>query len=167
MVPFNQKGYTLVETMVVLAITASLSVLGVAAFSTQIAHNHLTDAGRQIISDLRLIRQKAIIEVVIGPVRFDPEGHKYFLPGLGERVLPPQVRFGLKDGVPPLPDTVLPDDGISFRENSITFQPNGTMMGVGGAVYLTHDSVRSEVIAISVVATGRVKIRKWNGNVWR
>lgn len=167
MAPLSQKGYTLVETMVVLAITASLSVMGVATFSTQIAHNHLTDAGRQIISDLRLIRQKAITEGVNEPVRFNPEGRKYFLPGLGERILPPQVRFGLKEGVPPLPDTVLPADGISFRENTVTFQPNGTMMGLGGAVYLTNDSVHTETVAISVVTTGRVKIRKWNGNEWR
>ncbi len=167
MVPLSQKGYTLIETMVVLAITASLSVLGVATFSTQIAHNHLTDAGRQIISDLRLIRQKAIAEGVAGPIRFDPDGRKYSLPGLGERALPPQIRFGLKQGVPPLSDAVLPDDGVSFRENTLTFQPNGTMMGLGGAVYLTNDSVHNETVAISVVTTGRVKMRRWNGNEWR
>lgn len=163
----SQKGYTLVETMVVLAITASLSAMGVATFSTQIAHNHLTDAGRQIISDLRLVRQRAVAEGVSGPVQFDPEGRKYILPGLEERALPPQVRFGLGEGVSPLPDTVLPADGVSFRENTITFQPNGTMRGLGGAVYLTNDSVQNETIAISVVTTGRVKIRKWNGNEWR
>jgi prepilin-type N-terminal cleavage/methylation domain-containing protein len=167
MAPLSQKGYTLVETMVVLGITASLSVLGVVTFSAQIAHNHLTDAARQILSDLRLVRQKAITEGVNGPVRFDPEGRKYFLLGLGERTLPAQVRFGLGEGVPPLPDTVLPDDGISFRENIVTFQPNGTMTGVGGVVYLTNDSVHNETIAISVITTGRVKIRRWNGNVWR
>lgn len=167
MAPLSQKGYTLVETMVVLAIAASVSLMGVATFSTQIAHNHLTDAGRQVISDLRLIRQKAITEGVNEPIRFNPEGRKYLLPGLGERILPPQVRFGLKEGVPPLPDTVLPADGISFRENTVTFQPNGTMMGLGGAVYLTNDSVHNETVAISVVTTGRVKIRKWNGNEWR
>lgn len=163
---FNEKGYTLVETMVVLAITASLSMMGVATFSTQIAHNHLTDAGRQIISDLRLIRQKAVTEGVSGQIRFSPEGGKYILTE-GERTLPPQVRFGLREGVPPLPDTVLPEDGISFRENTVTFQPNGTMMGLGGTIYLTNDSVHNETIAISVITTGRVKIRKWNGNVWR
>lgn len=167
MVPFSQKGYTLFEMMVVLAITASLSMLGVATFSFRIAHHHLTDAGRQVLSDLRLIHQKAITEGVSRPVRFDPEGRKYLLPGLGERTLPPQVRFGLKEGVPPLPDTVAPDDGISFRENIVTFQPNGTMTGVGGAVYLTNDSVHNETIAISVITTGRVKIRRWDGNVWR
>lgn len=167
MVPLSQKGYTLLETMIVLAITASLLTVGVATFSTQIAHNYLTDAGRQIISDLRLIRQRAITEGVSGPIRFDAEGRKYLLPGLGERALPPQVRFGLREGVPPLPDTVLPDDGISFRENALTFQPNGTMMGLGGAVYLTNDSIQNETIAISVVTTGRVKIRRWSGNAWR
>lgn len=167
MAPLSQKGYTLVETMVVLAITASLSMMGVASFSTQIAHNHLTGAGRQIVSDLRLIRQKAIVEGVAGPIRFNPNDRKYSLPGVGERTLPPQIRFGLREGVPPLPGAVLPDDGISFRENTITFQPNGTMAGIGGAVYLTNDSVRNETVAISVVTTGRVKIRKWNGNAWR
>ncbi len=167
MVPLSQKGYTLIETMMVLAISASLSVLGVVTFSTQIAHNHLTDAGRQIISDLRLIRQKAITEGVAGSVRFDPDGRKYILPGFGERTLPPQIRFGLREGVPPLSDAVLPDDGISFRENTVAFQPNGTMIGLGGAVYLTNDSVQNETVAISVVTTGRVKIRRWNGNAWR
>lgn len=167
MVHLSQKGYTLIETMVVLAITTSLSVVGVVSFSNQIAHNHLTDAGRQIISDLRLIRQKAIAEGIAGPIQFHPDGRKYSVPGVGERTLPPQIRFGLREGVPPLPDAVLPDDGISFRENTITFQPNGTIMGLGGTVYLTNDSGHHETVAVSVVTTGRVKIRKWNGNAWR
>lgn len=163
----SQKGYTLVETMTVMAIMASLSAVGLTTFSTQRAHHHLTDASRQVISDLRLVRQRAITEGVAGPVLFDPDGRKYVLPGLGERTLPPQVRFGLREEVPALADAVRPDDGISFRENALTFQPNGTITGLGGAVYLIHDSVQNEAVAVSVITTGRVKIRRWNGNAWR
>lgn len=167
MILLSEKGYTLMEMMTVLAITASLSTLGFTAFSTQIAHQHLTDAGRQVISDLRLVRQKAIAEGVSAQVRFDPSGRKYTLPGLGERTLPARIRFGLTPEISPLPDSARPDDGVSFGGNVLTFQPNGTITGLGGAVYLTNDSVRDEAVALSVITTGRVKVRRWSGNEWK
>src|SRR3569832_2342888 len=101
MIASSQKGCTLLEAMIVLAIVASLSVISLASISTQITRNDLTDADRQLIADLRLVRQMAVTEGISEPVRFDPEGRKYILPGLGERILPPKVRFGLKNGVPP------------------------------------------------------------------
>lgn len=167
MILLSQKGYTLMEMMTVLAITASLSTLGFTAFSTQIAHQHLTDAGRQVVSDLRLVRQKAIAEGIAGQVRFEPSGRKYTLPGLGERALPAQIRFGLTPEISSLPDAARPDDGVSFGGNTLTFQPNGTIMGLGGAVYLINNSVRNEAVSVSVITTGRVKVRKWSGNEWK
>ena len=163
----SQKGYTFIELMMVLATMASLTMLGLATVSTQTAHQRLTDAGRQLISDLRLVRQKAITEGISKSIRFDPNGRKYLLPDFGERALPSQTYFGLRPEVSPLPNSTRPDDGVSFQGNTVVFQPNGTIMGVGGAVYLTHDAIRNEAIAISVITTGRVKIRRWSGNAWQ
>jgi prepilin-type N-terminal cleavage/methylation domain-containing protein len=164
----SERGHTLLELMVVLSIVGLLVLLAVSDFGMEIARHHLRNAGGQLTSDLRLIRQKAITEGFSNKVQFIPGSGLYHLPGLGERSLPSHVRFGSRSAVPHLPDAAsLPPDGVSFSENRVTFQPNGTILGIGGAIYLTHDSKREEVLAVTVNVTGRVKIYRWSGMEWK
>jgi prepilin-type N-terminal cleavage/methylation domain-containing protein len=165
---FSKRGHTLIELMIVLSVVGLLALLAVSDFGMEIAKYHLRNAGRQLISDLRLIRQKAITEGFSNKVQFIPGSGRYHLPGLGERSLPSHVRFGARPAVPHLPDAgSVPSDGVSFGENRVVFQPNGTILGVGGAIYLTHDSKQQDVLAVAVNVTGRVKLYKWNGMEWK
>ncbi|MFY9270567.1 MAG: GspH/FimT family pseudopilin [Candidatus Manganitrophaceae bacterium] len=164
---YSEDGYTLIEIMMAVSIVGIMAVLAVFSMNRQSARYHLADAGRQVVSDLRWVRQRAIAGGSSTPAQFDPELGKYLLPGSEERILPPSVRFGLKEGIPPLPDSARPKDGISFHHNRVTFQPNGTMTGVGGAIYLTSDQEENQAVAVSVIATGRVKIRRWTGHEWK
>jgi prepilin-type N-terminal cleavage/methylation domain-containing protein len=164
----SEKGYTLIESMVVLSLFGILALLAVENLGDRISPHHLRHAGHQLAADLRLIRQKAITEGVQNKIRFVPDSRLYSLPGMGERSLPARVRFGLRTGIPHLPNTgSIPSDGISFKENDVIFQPNGTLMGIGGTVYLTIDPEWHDALAVTVNVTGRVKVHKWNGAGWK
>ena len=164
----SQRGHTLIELMVALSLVGILAVLAVQNLGSRISHYSLRHAGQQLAADLRTIRQKAITEGFSHKIRFMPDLLRYDLPGIAERSLPSQIRFGLNTNVPRLPDTgSIPSDGISFVENKVTFQPNGTIVGLGGTVYLTDDSARHDTLAVTVNVTGRVKIYRWNGEKWK
>lgn len=162
-----KEGYTAIEVMVVLALTAILAALGIANFATRIPHYNLADAGRQITSDLRMIRQRAISEGVSKSIQFTPNARSYTLSDTEVRTLPSYIRFGVKSGVPHLPDaSSMPNDGVSFKDNLATFKPNG-MISSMGTVYVTNDPTQGESTAISVNATGRVKIQRRVGDAWK
>lgn len=164
----SEKGYTLIESMLVLSFIGILATLAVENLGDRVSHYRLRHAGQQLAADIRQIRQKAITEGGSHKIRFAPESRLYHLPGIGERVLPSRVRFGLKAGIPHLPNAgSVPPDGISFKENGVIFQPNGTIMGIGGTIYLTNDPEWHDALAVTVNVTGRVKIYRWNGAEWR
>lgn len=165
----SKSGYTLIELMIVLSLIGILTVLGVTDFARQVPRHHLSDAGRKMISDFRRIRQKAIAEGVPQTILFDPGSRGYLLPGSTNQFLPSHIQFGYTEEVRQSPSGAadLPDDGISFRENSVTFQPNGTFAGLGGTIYLTNSPSMKETIAITVNMTGRIKRYQWRGDGWK
>ncbi|MFQ5543158.1 MAG: GspH/FimT family pseudopilin [Nitrospiria bacterium] len=165
----SNKGYTAIELVIGLALIGVLSVLGLVNHLAQKPHNNLRDAGRQIVSQLRLLRQEAVVEGTSSAIQFMPGDQTFQFVSDGRTVkLPTHIRFGVLEGISENPSgDPVPDDGISFSSNKATFEPNGTYLGVGGAVYLTNAPSRDETLAITVNMTGRVKLYKWDGSDWQ
>jgi len=166
---YLNTGHTFIELMVVLVISGVLVVLATMDFTEQSSHQRLRHTSHRIVSQLRLIRQKAITEGKTLTIQFIPDSGQYDLPGHGGQTLPGKILFGASDQIHKIPrnrDGTPPEDGVSFNQNKVTFQPNGTYAGLGGSIYLMNDSPRRETIAITVNLTGRVKLYRWNGHVW-
>ena len=161
---FSEKGYTIVELLVVVSLISILTALGVVHYAAQLPRYNLNDAAQRIISDLRWIRQKAISEGMPATIQFDPISKGYSLPGPVDRTLPSHIRFGAKEGTPPPPDKSLPPHGVSFQGNKVHFQPNGT--ATPGSIYLTNSPAGRDSLAISVNMTGRIKLSRWDGKKW-
>ncbi len=160
------NGYTFIEVVVAVALMAVLAVLAVPNLTTQSSHLHLMDAGRQVLSDLRLIRQRAIMDQMPHQAAFQAGTPTYILSTLGARSLPPQVRFGAAPHVPSISGGPIPADGLDFSgdQNTAIFQATGRFSGLGATIYLTDDPVGNETIALTVIRTGRVRIRRfWQG----
>ncbi len=161
----TQWGYTIVELVVTLAIASILTTLAVYNFVDSIPHQQLKEAGQNLVGQLRLARQIAIANGENATLSFRPSQKQYDHPILGKQVLPNHVWFGTPVGVRKAPNegSTIPKDGISFNDDKATFQPDGTIAGFGGTVYL-HNT--KEAVAIRVNVTGRVKLSRWNGNDW-
>jgi len=56
----NQKGFTMVETMVVVAIIGILTMMAIPSYNGFIAHQRLSGAAREIFSDIKAARALAI-----------------------------------------------------------------------------------------------------------
>lgn len=72
-----QSGYSLAELMVVLAIIGMISLVSVPQFINYQRNNQLKSSMRHVMNDLRLARQKAVVERTIARVRFRNNNGSY------------------------------------------------------------------------------------------
>ncbi len=174
----SEKGYTVIEMMVVLVVVGIASTIAIVDHSAKLPHNNLRKASRNIVSKLRLIRQRAITTSANTSATFIVNHNFYFFKDVGEYQLPRYIRFGLPEEVKdkpngkPIPTSAR--DGSSFTNEKVSFEPDGTMSGaVTGRIYLTNasnsssgDELFREAFAIEVNRTGQVKLLKWNETQW-
>lgn len=176
----NEKGFTLIEMMLVLAIVAVMSIMAFPTFSGWIARARLRDAARTVYSDLQLARIRAIETGGQWRVSFTPGDGTYTVVDPGpDMVLDTDddrtektinisetrkgVVFGTDQG--PAPGLSEPDDGISFGGNSVDFNHMGSVNGLGGSVYVKNR--RAETIAVIISsANARIRMARNYGGTW-
>ena len=173
----NRKALTLLEVLGVLFILGVLATLSWQAQKTLISRYHLQGAARVLVSDLRALHQRAIISRQKFQVEFISEDYRYVLQVreesgttrmLNEVRLPAAVRYGFSEGVrgpPSSPRKIVQEDGITFRNNRMTFAPSGA--AAAGTIYLTDFPRRAATRAVTVTPMGRVKLYRWTENGWR
>jgi len=158
-------GFTLIEILIVIAITAFLASLAVTNFNEQMPHRQLREASLELVGQLRLARQKAISKGADETVLFYPNARQYDASFLGMQTLPSHVRFSSENVTKnTYNESNLPNNGISFDDNRAIFNSNGSVDNMG-AIYLTNS--KKESVAITVNITGRVKKFVWNGHGWK
>ncbi|MFP4031611.1 MAG: Tfp pilus assembly protein FimT/FimU, partial [Desulfococcaceae bacterium] len=69
----NEKGFTLIELILVVAIVSVMSIMVFPTFSGWIARARLRDAARTVYSDLQLARIKAIETGGEWRINFNPD----------------------------------------------------------------------------------------------
>lgn len=190
---WSKNGYTFVEFMVVLAIIGLASSLALVDYLKQKPRAQLRQASREILSQLRGIRQQSITTGKTTTIYFsdaddliqiDGENiavadNEYILvPGKIKKTLPPNIRFGYPSDVTKTPRggelSGASQDGISFSNERVSFEPNGTIQGINGQIYLTNTSKApgnssplSEAFAIDINMTGQVRLYKWINTKWQ
>ncbi len=155
--------------MVSLALVSIISMMGFVNYTEQIPRYELREAGRDLTSQLRLLRQKAITEGTTREMEFNLEDGAYFLQGAAdEQSLPTHVRFGLPEGVPLKNNGAFiedEEDATTFSGQTAGFNENGLPDGVG-TLHMTNAPFRDEAIAITISSSGRVKLFEWDGSEW-
>lgn len=149
----SQKGFSLTEVMIVMAVTVILSGLASVSFMSQLPHHRLNNAARDLVSDLRWARQLALAERRPVSVVLDPETDRYRI----ERQSRPGIPIGwVRD---------LRDRRQGFGEidlvsssggRTLTFYPQGTTNTWTTIIIRNKSGERRQ---ISLVATGRVKLK--------
>ena len=176
----NEKGYTITELIVVVAVIAALAAAAIPAFAIWAPDQRLKSAGRELLSTLQLAKMTAVQRNTYCTVTFNQNisGKMYDCVAFedtnedstydaGERIIGQScfaddyadVRFdtsqGGGDGID---DTFLDNGGgcpaLSFSSRAFPMACDGGT--VSGTLYLVND--RNKTLTISVSTAGAVSI---------
>lgn len=170
----KERGFNLLELLVVLSIISILAVLAFPNMSRFTSDKELSQQAESLAANIHRARDLAMDQGYPWRVVFKPgqgswicygdlDGDSQIDPGekvLGPFLLKEPLRFGCHARKGPN-DTALPDDGVSFSDNRITFSPMGCCNS--GSIYLRNDT---SSLAIRVLpASGVIRIWRY-GSSW-
>lgn len=180
----GKRGFTIIELVVVLSILGVMLLLATPNIGRWLPRYRLRGAIRNVASTMQLSRMGAIRESRAWYIQFNTAAQTYTVFNSG-----PDAILGNVDDIS-ISTTSLADyptisfgdngygswlgeevgDGITFDQNRVVFNPNGTVGPVVGAVvgsvYLRNNVGGASVAAIRWGATGAVRVRHWDGDSW-
>jgi len=188
----RDRGFSLIEALVVVAIVLVMAATAFPAFRAHFADAHLVGAGQQFKAQFRLARSAAVRAGVYTAIRFERRDdgsvwYAVYQDGDGDGVRSadiaegedrlasgpfplsggaPGVRVGINPGIPALPPErgVLSGDPVRFGSSDIlSFSPFGT--ATPGTFYLAGDGGQAAVRVTG--GSARVRLMVWRGGRWR
>jgi len=188
----RDRGFTLVEALVVVAIVLVMAATAAPAFRALFADAHILGAGRQFKSQFRLAYSAAVRSGVYTGIRFerredgtvwyavyqdgDEDGVRSADIEDGRDALlsgpfplsggAPGVSVAINPGIPALPPErgMLSGDPVRFGSSDIlSFSPLGT--ATPGTFYLAGDASQAAVRVTG--GSARVRLMVWRGGRWR
>lgn len=169
----TQKGFSLIELMVVLAIIGVIGVISVPNVVTGIPKYRVRAAASDMAANLRKARSLAIKEHRDVTVFFDPDNNRCSVDGRwfpeGENMsnhYGSGVRYGIGEATGSVSGGAVPSDYVTFQNNTVTFNSQGISTGTGlGYVYLTNDKGNAYAVGVRNIA-GSIAVRRWTGAHW-
>lgn len=155
----NKKGFTLIETMIVIAIIAIMVSIAIPAFTLWIPNYRLKSAVQGLYSSLQSAKMVAIKTNGTSTIDFDvPNGTYTKADGtvinLNE-VYKGSVSYGRPDaGVDVI--TYGPPRQVEFNARGMTDNP--------GWVYLKNN--KDKYYRVGSYSSGVIMLKKWNGSNW-
>ena len=180
----RQRGFTLVEALITVAVLGILVLMGMPSFLGALTRTRLTGATRQLATLMQAARLEAIKKNTVVKVQYDTTLRRFWgfvdnnqngAEDTGERRiaevvdLPKQVLFrGPGDAVPNGVNAMDNWDSLSPATNGPSFQFDGSVDNVG-AYRLSDSGANFIEVRISTAATGRIVLQKWDrdANIFR
>lgn len=141
----KQKGFTLLEMVLTIAILSVLLSVAVPNLHKPLARYRLQSAGMQLAADLRWVRQQSIYgKAIVVNVSFSRYSNSYMIreeaKAVARRSLPPGIRFEV----------------LALQHNPFYFSLSGAPAG-GGTIGLTNEYGERCYVHI-MPSTGRIRV---------
>ena len=142
----SQRGFTLVEGVVVFAIIAIVAAIAVPGFRKMAINGNLKAAAKDIMSDFASVREMALSQSQNYSFVFDQSNNRYTVPGLAN---PKSPAYFASD---------IHITAVSFGTNPLIFQTRGTTMPPGDkTISLTNG--RGSTATITIGTAGRIYVQ--------
>ncbi|MGD0624348.1 MAG: GspH/FimT family protein [Thermodesulfobacteriota bacterium] len=145
----HQKGFTMLEGVMVFAIIAIVAAIAVPQFRKMAINGNLKAAAKDMVSDFSYMRERAISENTSLSIFFDTTHHTYTVPYPGGKVKTP-ASFSSDINI----------TGVNFTDGgtTLTFQTRGTISPPGtNTITLTNG--RGSTATITVLTAGRIYVQ--------
>ncbi len=169
----NNRGFTLIEMLVVIALVAILAGISTPAYLNWMENARFREAARNVSSMLRDARARAVTTNLQHRVAFDLDGQRYDL----ERQDAPasatwETALWGATTVPAISLRSGANCENTTGDTLIIFNPNGSsaMGGSAGSLWVCiseRDGTRRFRVGVTSTTTGRVAIQRWNGAAWQ
>ncbi|RJP58620.1 MAG: prepilin-type N-terminal cleavage/methylation domain-containing protein [Deltaproteobacteria bacterium] len=180
----GNSGFTIIELIAVAAIIAVMAAIAIPNIISWIPVIRVNSAARDMVSEMQLVRMKAVSEKNDYVITFDTTTNQYSIYDDGDNDFSTAgveaselvktvdidanysgIQFGYVAGETGTSGTAI-STSVTFSSLNVTFEPNGTA-NKNGSIYLipTEDianSRRDRQRAITVIQTGRIKLWKYD-----
>jgi type IV fimbrial biogenesis protein FimT len=150
----REKGFTITELMIVVAIMGSLTVVATPSLSRWLTSIRLASATREMASTLQFARIKAITQNTSIRIHFDTTAHTYQMQQHNAAAL---TIWNNVDKAKKLPAGIR---FVSVTGNPVTFQSGRGSTLPGSNSTITLQNTQGKTNAIVVAQTGRILVRK-------
>ncbi len=140
------KGFTLIEILIVIGIIIVLAGIGIPVFRSIQPSVQLNGAIRNLVSDLRYAQQLTVTEQVKYCLRFFPLEKRY-------QIIQCEEERSLSEVF--LPDEIITLTTTGFIDNEIEFNPYGAVKKSGT---ITLENSKNRIKTIEVRPSGFIKI---------
>lgn len=157
----HQKGFTMIETMVVLAIIVIVTAIAIPTYVTLLPNYRLKSAAQDLYSNLQSAKMQAIKKNNTSTVKFDISGGEYTKSDDTKVILNKVYKGSVSYGKP----TSAPDETYAGTPPQVEFNARGMTNNTDdGWVYLTNNKGR--YYEVGTFPSGVIMLKKWNGSDW-